>query len=272
MKKTSWMRVQLAREPMRPTAVYYINNIFPDFIELHGDRSLGDDPAVIGGIASFGGRPVTVIAQEKGVGTQDKIQHNFGSPKPEGYRKSMRLMKQAEKFGRPVIFFVDTPGAHCGTDAERYGVGESIAKNLFELSKLKVPVITVILGEGGSGGALAFAVSDRLAMLENSIYSILSPEGFASILWKDKSKAESASVLMKLTAQDALDHGIIDTVIPEPTHGAKSDDNGAMAKSVSEYIEKCLDELSGLTVKKLLSERNKRFRDYGKKNIKGNRT
>ena len=172
------------------------------------------------------------------------------------------------KYNDTELFFVDTPGAHCGTDAERYGVGESIARNLFELSKLEVPVITVILGEGGSGGALAFAVSDRLAMLENSIYSILSPEGFASILWKDKSKAESASVLMKLTAQDALDHGIIDTIIPEPVQGAKKDDGGVMAKNVSSYIEKCIDELSELTTKKLLNERNKRFRDYGKKCIK----
>ena len=211
--KTSWLKVQLARELMRPTSVYYLDKVFTDFCELHGDRSIGDDHAVIGGIAYFEGRPVTVIAQEKGSGTQEKIHCNFGSPKPEGYRKSMRLMKQAEKFKRPVIFLVDTPGAHCGTDAERYGIGEAIARNLYELSRLKTPVITIILGEGGSGGALAFAVSDKLAMLENSIYSILSPEGFASILWKDRAKAESASVLMKLTAQDSLEYGLIDKVI-----------------------------------------------------------
>jgi len=265
MSSTSWLKVQLAREMMRPTALYYIEHLFEDFTELHGDRSLGDDPAVIGGIGLFEGTPVTVIAQEKGSGTQEKINCNFGSPKPEGYRKSMRLMKQAEKFGRPVIFFVDTPGAHCGTDAERYGIGEAIARNLYELSRLRTPVITVILGEGGSGGALAFAVSDKLAMLENSVYSILSPEGFASILWKDRSQAEAASVLMKLTAQDSLDYGLIDAVIPEPSHGAKKDDGGSIAQAVGKYIRESLAFVDRMSVDELVEERYGKFRAFGQK-------
>ena len=185
---------------------------------MHGDRYFGDDPAIVGGIAMFHGCPVTVIAEEKGSTTKDNIKRNFGMPSPEGYRKALRLMKQAEKFERPIICFVDTPGAFCGLEAEERGQGEAIASNLFEMSGLKVPVVSIVIGEGGSGGALAMAVADEVWMLENSIYSILSPEGFASILWKDSKRAKEAAELMRLTAADLKEAGIIEDIIPEPVH------------------------------------------------------
>ena len=213
---TAWDRVQISRKIDRPSGSDYIEALFTDFMEFHGDRNYGDDKAIIGGIAKFHGKPVTVIVQEKGTNTKENIAHNFGMPMPEGYRKALRLMKQAEKFHRPVICFVDTPGAFCGIEAEERGQGEAIARNLWELAGLKTPVLSIVTGEGGSGGALALAAGDQVWMLENSIYSILSPEGFASILWKDSTKAKEAAAVMKLTASDLYEKGIIEQVIPEP--------------------------------------------------------
>ena len=213
-----WSRVEKSRAKDRPVGTFYIESLFDKFIEMHGDRYFGDDPAIVGGVAMFHGCPVTVIAEEKGSTTKDNIKRNFGMPSPEGYRKALRLMKQAEKFKRPVICFVDTPGAFCGLEAEERGQGEAIASNLYEMSGLKVPVVSIVIGEGGSGGALAMAVADEVWMLENSIYSILSPEGFASILWKDSKRAKEAAELMRLTAADLKAAGIIEDIIPEPEH------------------------------------------------------
>lgn len=215
-KKSAWDRVLASRKKERPVGTEYIEDLFSDFTELHGDRYFGDDPAIVGGIARFHGMPVTVIAQEKGRNTRENVLRNFAMPSPEGYRKALRLMKQAEKFHRPVICFVDTPGAFCGMEAEERGQGEAIARNLFEMSGLKTPVLSIVIGEGGSGGALAMAVADEVWMLENSIYSILSPEGFASILWKDSHKAKDAAAVMRLTAADLLRHGMIERVFEEP--------------------------------------------------------
>lgn len=214
--KTAWERVQISRQKDRPVGQDYIEELFPDFLEFHGDRYFGDDPAIIGGIASFCDQKVTVLAQAKGKSTKENVERNFGMPSPEGYRKALRLMKQAEKFGRPVLCFVDTPGAFCGLGAEERGQGEAIARCLFEMSDLKVPVLSLVIGEGGSGGALAMAVANEVWMMENSIYSVLSPEGFASILWKDSSKAKEAAEVMKLTAGDLQKLGIIEKVIQEP--------------------------------------------------------
>lgn len=215
-KISAWDRVLASRKKNRPVGTEYIQDLFSDFTELHGDRYFGDDPAIVGGIARFHGMPVTVIAQEKGRNTRENVMRNFAMPSPEGYRKALRLMKQAEKFGRPVICFVDTPGAFCGMEAEERGQGEAIARNLFEMSGLKVPILSIVIGEGGSGGALAMAVADEVWMLENSIYSILSPEGFASILWKDSHKAKDAAAVMRLTAADLKKHGMVERVFEEP--------------------------------------------------------
>ena len=215
-KKSAWDRVLVSRKKDRPVGTEYIEDLFSDFTELHGDRYFGDDPAIVGGIARFHGMPVTVIAQEKGRNTRENVMRNFAMPSPEGYRKALRLMKQAEKFGRPVICFVDTPGAFCGMEAEERGQGEAIARNLFEMSGLKVPILSIVIGEGGSGGALAMAAADEVWMLENSIYSILSPEGFASILWKDSHKAKEAAAVMRLTASDLKKQGMVERVFEEP--------------------------------------------------------
>lgn len=213
---SAWERVLASRKKDRPVGKDYIDRLFTDFTELHGDRYFADDKAIIGGIARFHGMPVTVLAQEKGRDTKENIQRNFGMPSPDGYRKSLRLMKQAEKFHRPVICFVDTPGAFCGIEAEERGQGEAIARNIYEMSALKVPVLSIVIGEGGSGGALAMATADEVWILENSIYSILSPEGFASILWKDSAKAQEAAEVMKLTAADLYEQGMVEQVLPEP--------------------------------------------------------
>lgn len=259
---TPWQKVKLSRLNERPTALDYIENIFEDFIELHGDRCFGDDAAVVGGIAKFNGNSVTVIGIQKGRNTKENISRNFGMPNPEGYRKALRLMKQAEKFKRPVICFVDTPGAYCGLGAEERGQGEAIARNLMEMSNLKTPVISIIIGEGGSGGALALAVADEVWMLENSIYSILSPEGFASILFKDASRAEEAAETMKITAQDLLDFEIIDRVIQEPLGGAHSD-KGTMYKVIKTNLEEAIDKLRAETTENLLKKRYYKFRKIG---------
>ncbi len=250
--KTAWDTVQLSRAAGRPVATDYIEMIFDDFVELHGDRYFSDDGAIVGGIAAFCGRPVTVIGQQKGKNTKDNIRRNFGMPSPDGYRKALRLMKQAETFRRPIVCFVDTPGAFCGLEAEERGQGEAIARNLFEMASLTVPVLSVVIGEGGSGGALAMAVANEVWMLENAIYSILSPEGFASILWKDSKKAPNAAEVMKITAADLCEKGLIEQVIPEEEPA--SEDNlqvlaGIMQKKMKEFLIKyeamASDEIAG---------------------------
>lgn len=260
MNITPWEKVKLARMAGRPTALDYIDRIFTNFLELHGDRFYGDDRAIVGGIASLGNIPVTVIAQQKGRNTKENIARNFSMPHPEGYRKALRLMKQAEKFHRPVICFIDTPGAFCGLGAEERGQGEAIAANLAEMMLLKTPVISVVISEGGSGGALALGVADKVYMLEHSIYAILSPEGFASILYKDPSKAEQAATDMKLTAQDLLQFGIIDGIIDEPQGGAHNDCD-QVAKNLSLVIERELQNLLQLPTEELLEKRYMKFRE-----------
>lgn len=221
MNETTYDRVKLARDSKRPTGLDYIKNIFDGFIEFHGDRRYADDPAIVGGIATLNGSSVTVIAIEKGHTVKERNYRNFGMPQPEGYRKALRLMKQAEKFGRPVICFVDTSGAFCGVGAEERGQGQAIAENLMEMSTLCVPILSVLIGEGGSGGALALAVADRVWMLENAVYSVISPEGCASILWKDSSKAADAAASLKLTAEDAKSLGVIERILSEKDVGKK---------------------------------------------------
>ena len=221
MTEAAYERVKLARDSKRPTGLDYIKNIFKGFIEFHGDRRYADDPAIVGGIAKLHDQPVTVIAIEKGHTAKERTYRNFGAPQPEGYRKALRLMKQAEKFGRPVICFIDTSGAYCGVGAEERGQGQAIAENLLEMSTLCVPVISVLIGEGGSGGALALAVADRVWMLENAVYSVISPEGCASILWKDSAKAETAASSLKLTAEDAKSLGMIERILSENDIGKK---------------------------------------------------
>ena len=247
----AWERVQISRKKDRPVGTDYIDALFTDFMELHGDRYFKDDHAIVGGIAYFHGIPVTVIAQAKGKTTKENLDRNFSMPSPDGYRKALRLMKQAEKFSRPVICFVDTPGAFCGLEAEERGQGEAIARNLFELSGLRVPVLSVVIGEGGSGGALAMAVADEVWMLENAVYSVLSPEGFASILWKDSKRASEAAEVMKLTAGDLKRLGIIEQVIPEPEgftdenmEGVCEDLDGRIAAFLENYTEYSVDELT----------------------------
>jgi len=249
--------VREAREQTRLTALDFATGIFDDFVELHGDRSFRDDGAVIGGIGWLGDQAVTVVGIQKGKSLQDNLNRNFGQPHPEGYRKALRLMKQAEKFGRPVVTFINTAGAYPGVGAEERGQGEAIARNLMEMSDLKVPIIAIIIGEGGSGGALALAVADRVWMLENSIYAVLSPEGFASILWKDGSRAMEAAELMKITSFELLDMKIVDKVISEV--GLSSKD---LIKQVKEQLRAELDELGKLPLDQLIEERYKRFRKY----------
>ena len=248
-----------SRRKDRPTGQDYIDILFDDFVELHGDRYYKDDRAVIGGIAYFQGKPVTVIAQAKGKTTKENLERNFAMPSPEGYRKALRLMKQAEKFGRPVICFVDTPGAFCGMEAEERGQGEAIAHNLYEMSGLKVPVLSVVIGEGGSGGALALAVADEVWMLENSIYSVLSPEGFASILWKDSKRANEAAEVMKLTAEDLKQLGIIEQVIAEPEE-FNEETLPAVAEKLNRQIQGFVTKYSKIPSEELVEKRYQRFR------------
>lgn len=259
-KLTAWQRVELSRRKDRPVGSDYIDALFTDFVEFHGDRYFADDKAIIGGVARFHGMPVTVIAQAKGRNTKENIERNFGMPKPEGYRKALRLMKQAEKFARPVICLVDTPGAFCGLEAEERGQGEAIAKNIYEMSGLKVPVVSIIIGEGGSGGALAMATADEVWMLENSIYSILSPEGFASILWKDSSKAKEAAEVMKLTAENLKAQGIVERVFAEPeTYTVQNMDSVIM--QINEAIEEFLMRYGSMSEQELIRHRYERFRN-----------
>ena len=255
----AWERVQLSRKADRPSGNDYIQALFPDFIELHGDRCYGDDKAIAGGIAHFHGMPVTVIAQTKGNTTKENIERNFGMPAPEGYRKALRLMKQAEKFHRPVICFVDTPGAFCGLEAEERGQGEAIARNLYEMSSLQTPILSVVVGEGGSGGALALAAADEVWMLENAVYSILSPEGFASILWKDSGRAEEAARLMKMTSGDLLEQHMVEEVIPEPEE-LNVQTLGSVTEQLEIKISAFLEEYTSLNMEALLDRRYQRFR------------
>ena len=262
MSMTAYERVKIARSEKRPTGLDYINNIFKTFYEFHGDRFYADDTAIVGGIAYLEKMPVTVIAIEKGHSAKERAFRSFGMPNPEGYRKALRLMKQAEKFSRPVICLVDTPGAFCGLEAEERGQGEAIARNIYEMSGLRVPVVSIIIGEGGSGGALAMATSDEVWMLENSIYSILSPEGFASILWKDASRAGEACEVMKLTAADLLAYQVIDGIIPEPEGGAHTDP-AAAAAAVDQALCAALDRLKKLNGPALAQHRYQKFRAMG---------
>jgi acetyl-CoA carboxylase carboxyl transferase alpha subunit len=261
-KLSAWDKVSLVRKAERPTSLEYIENIFEGFIELHGDRYFGDDEAIVGGIAKLDGKPVTIIAQQKGRNTKENIERNFGMPNPEGYRKALRLMKQAEKFHRPVVCFIDTPGAFCGIGAEERGEGEAIARNLMSMSMLKTPVISIGIGEGGSGGALALAVSDEVWMLEHAIYSILSPEGFASILWKDSTRASEAADAMKITAQDLLKFGIIEKVIEEPEGGAQKDIK-SVALDIKNNLIETFAELQNLSTDDLLEKRYNKYRKIG---------
>ena len=249
--------VRAAREQTRLTALDFATGIFDDFIELHGDRSFRDDGAIIGGIGWLGDQAVTVVGIQKGKSLQDNLNRNFGQPHPEGYRKALRLMKQAEKFGRPVVTFINTAGAYPGVGAEERGQGEAIARNLMEMSDLKVPIIAIIIGEGGSGGALALAAADRVWMLENSIYAVLSPEGFASILWKDGTRAMEAAELMKITSHELLEMEVVDKVISERGLSAKE-----LLARVKNELQTEIEQLKQLSLEKLLEERYQRFRKY----------
>ena len=255
-------RIGIARKVQRPTATEFIEQIFDNFITFHGDRYFADDKSIIGGIATLEGRAVTVIGVQKGHSVKENVKRNFGSPNPEGYRKALRLMKQAEKFKRPVITFVNTPGAFCGIGAEERGEGEAIARSIMEMARLKVPVISIFIGEGGSGGALALAVADEVWMLENGMYAVLSPEGFASILWKDASRAAEASELMKLTAEDLLKLEVIEKIIPEPESGIENDLKFTTDIMKNALIEK-LKELCAKSTEELLQGRYDRFRKFG---------
>jgi len=258
----SWERVQLARHPKRPHALDYIQRIFTNFEELHGDRAYGDDHAIVAGPAWFEDRPVMIIGQQKGRDTKQKLFRNFGMPKPEGYRKSLRLMELAAKFSRPVITLLDTMGAYPGIDAEERGQAEAIAQNLREMSRLPVPVIAVVLGEGGSGGALALGVANRIYMMENSVYSVISPESCAAILYRDATRAPRAAAALKLTAKDLRDFGVIDGIIAEPGGGAQADPEQA-AESLRNTLRTALAELCGLDSRTLIDQRYEKFRHMG---------
>ncbi|MFZ1377837.1 MAG: acetyl-CoA carboxylase carboxyltransferase subunit alpha [Geothrix sp.] len=259
---TDWQRAQLARHPKRPYTLDYIERICERFEELHGDRRFGDDAAIVAGFGWIEGNPVMVIGQQKGRDTKQKILRNFGMPKPEGYRKALRLMKLAEKFQRPILCLIDTPGAYPGVDAEERGQAEAIARNLLEMAKLEVPVVAVVIGEGGSGGALALGVADRVLMMENAIYSVISPEGCASILWKDASQAPKAAAALKLTAPHLLELGVIDGIVKEPLGGAHSNFDAA-AVALKDSIIEAFSELSELSADQLVEERYQKFARMG---------
>lgn len=262
MPKTlsAWEKVEIARDSTRKTSLDYIEKICDEFIELHGDRSYGEDASFVCGLAKINNKNVTIIAQQKGRNTKENMKRNFGMPNPEGYRKAIRLMKQSEKFGRPIITFIDTKGAYPGIGAEERGQGEAIAKSMFEMSKLEVPIIAIVIGEGSSGGALAISVANKIIMLENAIYSILSPEGYASILWKDSSRAKEAAEKMKLTAKDLYNFGIIDSIIKE---NKKEQNFETIAQEIKKEILKNLTNLEKLSKQEILQDRYKKFRNMG---------
>ena len=259
---SAWQRLQLARHPQRPYTDDFIRLLFENFSEIHGDRHFSDDPAIVTGMAWFQGKPVMIVGSQKGRDTKQRLARNFGQAKPEGYRKALRATQLAAKFRRPVIVFVDTQGAYPGVDAEERGQAEAIAYNLRELARLPVPIVVIITGEGGSGGALAIAVGDRVFMLENSVYSVISPEGCASIMWRDASKAEVAAEALKITARDLLEMKLIDEIIPEPEGGAHMDPE-LTAKLVEPFVERSLQELSQLSPEQLISQRYEKFRKMG---------
>lgn len=261
-RPSAWQRTLLARHPQRPYTLDFVRYLFEGFSELHGDRLFGDDAAIVCGMARFHGRPVMVVGHQKGRDMRENLRRNFGMPRPEGYRKALRAMRLAAKFNRPVITFVDTPGAYPGVDAEERGQAEAIARNLLEMSRLPVPIIVNITGEGGSGGALAIAVGDRIYMLENAIYSVISPEGCASILWRDRAKAELAAEAMKITAADLHALGIVDAVVPEPPRGAH-ENHEQTARLLEPYLERALEELSRLSPQELVAQRYEKYRRMG---------
>lgn len=257
-----WNRVQISRHPERPTTLDYISYLFEDFFELHGDRCFGDDQAIVGGLARYKGIPVTIVGHQRGKDTKENIKRNFGMPHPEGYRKALRLMRQADKFKRPIITFIDTKGAYPGKEAEERGQSEAIAKNLMEMGGFRVPIICIVIGEGGSGGALGLGVGNRILMLENSTYSVISPEGAASILWKDASLAKKAAESLKITAQDLYHFGIVDEIIPEVRGGAQKDPE-KQAKLIDGILERSLNELLGMTEEELIKQRYDKFSRIG---------
>jgi acetyl-CoA carboxylase carboxyl transferase subunit alpha len=259
---SAWQRTLVARHPQRPYMIDYVRILFEDFHELHGDRAYGDDAAMVTGFAKYRGRPVVLVGQQKGRDTKQRVAQNFGQAKPEGYRKALRIMQLAAKFGRPIFTFIDTPGAYPGIDAEERGQAEAIARNLREMARLPVPIIVTITGEGGSGGALAIAIGDQVNMLENSVYSVISPEGCASILWRDAAKAEVAAEALKITARDLKGFGIIDEIIPEPEGGAHTDPE-ASAAFLGSVLDDTLRDLSRLPVAELLDRRYEKFRRMG---------
>ncbi len=258
----AWQVAQLARHPRRPHSLDYIEHVFTDFQELHGDRVYGDDAAIVAGLARLRGRPVMVIGQQKGRDTREKLHRNFGMPRPDGYRKALRLMEMAERFGLPVVTLIDTPGAFPGIDAEERGQSEAIARNLLEMSRLRTPILCTVIGEGGSGGALAIGVGDRVAMLQYSIYSVISPEGCASILWKDPARAQDAAAAMGITSERLKELGLIDQVVQEPLGGAHRDPQ-AMYQTLGDYLENSLQELDALDVRGLLDARYERILAHG---------
>lgn len=259
---SAWQKTELARHAQRPYTLDYIERVFTDWSEIHGDRAFGDDPAIITGMAKLDGQNVLIIGHQKARDTKQKVYRNFGMPNPEGYRKALRAMKLAEKFGRPIFTFVDTPGAYPGLGAEERGQGEAIARNLLEMSRLRVPIITTVTGEGGSGGALAIAVADRVLMMENSVYSVISPEGCASIMWRDATKREIAAAAMKITARDMLELKLVDDIVPEPDGGAHNNHERA-AELLKETLTKHLAQLTALSIDKLLDQRYDKFRHMG---------
>ncbi|MFD2618058.1 acetyl-CoA carboxylase carboxyl transferase subunit alpha [Terrilactibacillus laevilacticus] len=261
-RMTPWDRVQIARHMERPTTLDYISFLFTDFIECHGDRLYGDDTAIVGGIARYRGLPVTIIGEQRGRDTKENLKRNFGMPQPEGYRKALRLMKQAEKFNRPIVTFIDTKGAFPGKTAEERGQGEAIARNLLEMAGLKVPIVCIVIGEGASGGALAIGVGDQILMLENSWYSVISPESAAALLWKDASQAERAAQTMKITAPDLKEFGIVDKVIPEVLGGAHHDPK-TQANIIDEYLKDALSSLIQLKGDELVHRRLEKYRAIG---------
>jgi acetyl-CoA carboxylase carboxyl transferase subunit alpha len=261
-QSVAWQRVLLARHPKRPHTLDYIERLFTDFHEIHGDRSFADDAAIVCGMAFFEGRPVMLVGEQKGRDTKQKLHRNFGMPKPEGYRKAIRVMQIAAKFGRPIITFLDTPGAYPGIDAEERGQAEAIARNLREMARLRTPVISLVIGEGGSGGALALGVGNQVFMMENSIYSVISPESCAAIIWRDSAKAELAATALRLTAEDLLSFGLIDAIIPEPAGGAQEDPNAA-AELLRASLRKALEELGRLSQDQLVQQRYAKYRKMG---------
>lgn len=257
---TAWEKVEIARNPKRKTALDYIDKIFDSFIELHGDRNFKDDKAIVCGLANIGNQNYTIIAEQKGRNTKENIERNFGMPNPESYRKAIRFMKQAEKFGRPIITFIDTKGAYPGIGAEERGVGEAIAKSMYEMAKIKVPTISIVIGEGSSGGALAIGVTNKIYMLENAIYSILSPEGYSSILWKDSSRYKEAAEKMKLTANDLYELKIVDTIIEE-SDLMDEEELETVSKTLREKITKDMEQLRKMNTDTMVEQRYRKFRD-----------